>query len=288
MPTRRRWLPAVGAATAVVAALAGGVLVLATTGGDDAGGTDAANPYVGGDLHVMASFADRLYVGGHDGGAVSADGGATWAALESLRGADPMGWGKASDAMLVGGHPGLFRSTDDGATFIRVTGAAAIPDVHALGAVGDTAYAASTQAGLLASTDGGATWQVVNPQVGRGFMGTILIDPADPERLVAPDMGQGLVTSTDGGLTWTPLGGPGGAMAAAWDPTDTDRILAVGMGTNALSTDGGATWTTVELPPGATAATFTDDGDTLYAATLDGTTARTYASTDLGGTWTQV
>lgn len=278
----RRWL-AGAIALAAAAGLAVGIYAL--TRGQDSAGAEAA-PYVGGDLHVLASIEGRLYVGGHDGAAVSADGGRTWTALDSLRGADPMGWAQTPSAMLVGGHPGLYRSPDDGATFTKVTGDGAVPDVHALGAAGNTAYLASPEAGFLASDDGGTTWETRNGEVGQSFMGTIFVDPADPQRLIAPDMATGLVASSDGGATWTPLGGPGGAMAVAWDPTDTDRLAVVGMADSAITTDGGATWTPLQLPEGTTAATFSTDGDTLYAAALDGFTAVTYASTDTGKTWT--
>lgn len=285
-PARRRWLAA-AAGVAAAAAVAGGIYTLGRDEGtDDVGGGGDA-PYVGGDLHVLTGVDDRLYVGGHDGAAVSTDGGRSWAALESLRGADPMGWAQTADGMLVGGHPGLYRSTDDGATFTQVSGDGAVPDVHALGAAGNTAYLASPQAGFLASSDGGVTWQSRNTQVGQGFMGTILVDPANPQRLIAPDMANGLVTSSDGGATWSRLGGPGGAMAVAWDPTNIDRLVAVGMADSAISTDGGRTWSPFPVPNGTSAATFSPDGETLYAAALDGDTATTYASTDAGETWTQ-
>ncbi len=160
--------------------------------------------------------------------------------------------------------------------------------MHALGGAGDAAYLASPQAGLLASSDGGTTWEPRNTAVGQGFMGTILVDPADPNRIIAPDMENGLVTSSDGGRTWAVLGGPGGAMSAAWDPTNTERLLAVGMGGGALSVNGGRTWTEMQLPGGTSAATFSTDGKAMYAGALDGDTARTYRSTDDGQTWTEL
>ncbi len=118
-------------------------------------------------------------------------------------------------------------------------------------------------------------------------MGTILVDPEDPHRLIAPDMMNGLVSSSDGGATWSRLGGPAGVMAAAWDPTDTDRLVAVGMDDSAISTDGGATWTSLQIPDGTSGVAFSADGQTLYAAALDDTSALTYVSTDEGASWTR-
>ena len=286
--TQARWAAA-GAAVAVVA----GITAVAVTGGDDdvtgttggAAGTAGA-PTVGGDLHTITSVGDALFVGGHAAGAVSRDGGKTWSEVPSLEGADAMGWAVTSDAVLAGGHPGIYRSTDQGATFTQVTGDAAVPDAHALGGAGSTVYLGSPQVGLMASADGGKTWEVRNAQAGRSFMGTILVDPKNPQRLIAPDMAGGLTTSTDGGRTFAPLGGPPGSMAAAWNPTNVDEIVAVGMSGAARSTDGGKTWTDVELPAGASAVTYTADGTTLYAGALDGTRARTFRSTDKGTTWT--
>ncbi|MGI9157187.1 MAG: WD40/YVTN/BNR-like repeat-containing protein [Marmoricola sp.] len=284
-PPQRRWRLALGVGGAAVALVAGG-LWMSGRGGDSAPDTTAAGVYVGGDLHTLTVADGRLYVGGHDGVAVSTDGGTDWTSVTSLRGADAMGWAITPAGIFAGGHPGLFRSTNDGSTFTKTAGLGTVSDVHALGAAGATAYLASPQAGLLTSDDGGLTWQPRNSEVGHSFMGTILVDPANPQRLIAPDMQNGLVTSSDGGTTWTSLGGPGGAMAAAWDPTNTQRIVAVGMNGGAISSDGGRTWTDLTLPPGTSAATFSTDGKSLYAAALDGNTAHTFASADAGTTWT--
>lgn len=277
---RRVWR---AAAVVVALALAGGGLFLATRDGGGAGSASAAAPAVGGDLHTISAIGDTLYVGGHAAVAVSRDGGGSWEQVPSLAGSDAMGWAVTPDAVLVGGHPGLYLSTDSGATFARVSDAAR--DVHALGGSGSTVYLSSPEAGLLASSDGGRSWQVRNAQGGRSFMGTIQVDPQNPQRLLAPDMSTGMTLSSDGGRTFTPLGGPAGAMAATWNPTDVDDIIAVGMDSGARSTDGGQTWRDLTLPKGTTAVTYSDDGATVYAAALQGQKAVTYRSTDAGASW---
>ena len=280
---RRRWVA--GGAAALAAAAT--VTFVAVRGSGD-GADSSAAPVVGGDLHTLTVVDDALYVGGHVAVAVSRDGGQRWQQIPSLENADAMGWARTSDALLAGGHPGLFRSTDGGASFTQVTGAGAVPDAHALGAAGDTVYLGSPQAGLMVSEDGGATWQTRDAEGGRSFMGTILVDPADPQRLVAPDMSAGLVASADGGRTWTALGGPAGSMAAAWDPRDTARIVVVGMSGSEVSTDGGRTWAPLSVPAGTSAVAFSADGGTLYTAALDGEVAVVSASTDGGATWTEL
>lgn len=286
---QRRWISWGAVAVAVVTLVAAGIVIVG--GRDDRSATNSGiqkpgtSPLVGGDLHTVATIGDALYVAGHKAVAVSHDGGRVWQPIPSLQNADVMGWAITPDMILVGGHPGLFSSTDNGQTFSKITGAAAIPDVHALGGTGSTVYLASTQAGVLASIDAGRSWQVRNADAGRSFMGTILVDPKNSDRLIAPDMAGSLATSTDGGRTWKTLGGPTGAMAAAWDPTNTREIIAVGMNGAARSSDGGTTWQPATLPEGASALSYDVTGRTLYAGTLDGERARTYRSLDNGDTW---
>ena len=277
------------AAVLVVVALLAAVVALVLRDDDPVGsaGSDAASgaPVVGGDLHTVFALDEALYVGGHARAAVSRDQGRTWQDVPDLAGADAMGWAGSGETLLVGGHPGLYRSTDAGTTFERLAGAATVPDVHALGGAGDVAYLASPQAGVLASTDGGLSWQVRNAGAGQSFMGTILVDPDDADRLVAPDMAGSLATSTDGGRTWSALGGPTGAMAVTWNPTDTDQIIAAGMQDAQRSTDGGATWEPVQLPAGTTALSYSPDGTSVYAGALSGDQAVVHRSTDNGESW---
>lgn len=282
----RRWqlLTRGGAAVAVVAVVA--VIVALAAGGGDGSRAASGAPVVGGDLHTVMAVDDVLYVGGHAQAAVSRDDGKTWQEIASLEGADPMGWAASEGELLAGGHPGLYRSTDGGTNFEKLAGSAAVPDVHALGGAGGVLYLASPQTGVMASTDGGRSWGPRNAEAGRSFMGTILVDPTDTDRLIAPDMAGALATSSDGGRTWQSLEGPMGAMAATWNPANTDEIIAVGMQGAERSTDGGATWGPIQLPSDTSAVVYSPDGQTLYAGVLSGEQAVVYRSTDGGQAWT--
>lgn len=183
---RLPWL--VGAAVATLAV----VLVVVSAGGGDDG--SATGSFVGGDLHTLAvdpSSPDRLFVGGHQGVAASSDGGRRWSQVASLENADAMGWAFLDGEIWMSGHPGLRRSTDGGRRFDPAGGRLENTDVHALGGAGGVLYAASPAEGLLASTDRGRSWVLRSAQAGRGFMGSMLVDPADPDHVVAPDMQQG-------------------------------------------------------------------------------------------------
>jgi photosystem II stability/assembly factor-like uncharacterized protein len=236
---------------------------------------------------MAPATASRLYVGGHEGVAVSADGGRTWSQIESLDGADAMGWAFTDEDTLVGGHPGLFVSDDGGRTFRQDNEGLPATDIHALGSGAGVIYAASPQLGVFASTDGGASWEVRTDQVGQAFMGRILVDPRAPDYLVAPEMQAGAVESSDGGRSWSVLGGVPGAMWVSWDPADTDRIVVSGIGQAAVTEDGGRTWRDLPVPEGASVVEIdANDPDTLYAGVLDGTEALVWISRDGGSTWT--
>jgi hypothetical protein len=281
-PQTWRWAAAGAAAAGLLA------FVLLGGSGNDEGGSAKA-PFVGGDLHslvVDTAVTGRLYVGGHEGVAVSANGGRSWRSVESLSGADAMGWAFTGDRVLVGGHPGLFVSEDGGRSFEMRNEGLPATDVHALGAGEGVIYGASPVAGVFASTDGGTTWQLRTGEVGHSFMGRILVEPQDPDHLIAPDMQAGAVESSDGGRTWRALGGIGGAMWVTWDPANTEHLIVSGMGEAAESTDGGASWRPITVPQGASIVEMDHtDPAVLYAATLDGTNAVISVSRDGGASW---
>ncbi|HYN36097.1 MAG TPA: hypothetical protein VEV82_03890, partial [Actinomycetota bacterium] len=152
-------------------------------------GVSVTNPVVGADLHSLVVDPDdpeTLYIGSHQGVSISSDVGKTWEVVESLNGADAMGWAFTDEAILVGGHPGLSVSIDDGVTFEQRNEGLPSTDVHALGAGREVIYAGLAGVGTFASTDGGKTWEERSKEVGGGFMGRIVVDPSDDDHLVAP------------------------------------------------------------------------------------------------------
>lgn len=235
-------------------------------------------PRVGGDLHAVGQFGDRLFVSGHRGAGFRATPGG-WTQIDSLDDKDVMAWTASGQTVLAGGHAGLYSSTDDGTTFSQVA-RLPVSDVHALGASDQRVYLASPEAGVLVSNDGGTTFDQVS-SMGQDFMGAIWIDPADPDTAIAPSMQAGAVRSTDGGLTWDPLGSSSGSMSIAVD-SGGQRIVAIGMAGAEQSTDGGGTWSPVGVPDGTSAAAYTAQGD-LVVAVLSGDRAEVYQS--VAGKW---
>jgi photosystem II stability/assembly factor-like uncharacterized protein len=282
------WLPwVIGVAALVI------VVIALRSGGTDApaAGVAASKPAVGDDLHSLVvdpTDPDTLYIGSHQGVSVSTDGGQSWEVVESLNGADAMGWAFTDDLILVGGHPGLSVSSDDGATFELRNEGLPSTDVHALGAGKNVIYAGLAGAGTFASTDGGQSWEMRSQEVGGAFMGRIQVDPADDEHILAPDMGGGAMESTDGGRTWEALGGIPGAMWVSWDVRDTDHIIATGQGSAAVSTDRGQSWKPLEIPEGVSIVEFSPhESQVLFAAVLEAPEASVYVSKDGGDTWTR-
>ena len=98
---------------------------------------------------------------------------------------------------------------------------------------------------------------------------------------------EGMHCASCGMLIDDTLGGPDGAMAAAWNPTDPKQIIGVGMSGGGRSSDGGATWQPIDLPAGVSAVGYDPTGTTVYAGALDREQADVYRSRDGGATWAQ-
>ncbi len=126
----------------------------------------------------------------------------------------------------------------------------------------------STGDGIYKSTDGGRTWQHLGLRDGQQI-GTILIDPHDPQRVFAavlghpygPNSERGVFRSLDGGLTWQKVlykDENTGALDMAFDPSNPQTIY-VDM------------WAS-RRPPWTTGNAYKGPGSGLYKSTDGGTT----------------
>ncbi len=294
---RSSLLPWGAAAVFALAALAGAaVLLFGGPGGRQSETGAIERPVVGGDLHAMAvdpKNPDRVMVGGHEGAAMSENGGKVWRQVSDLEGADPMGWAiDPADPrkMYAGGHPGFYRSEDGGESWSQDNAGLPGTDVHGLGMDPRnprTLYASIVGAGLYRTADAGGSWEPVNSEF--GVMGPILVDPRDSETLYVAGMEGGFLRSEDGGASWSELGTiPGGmSMWISQSLEDPDTLYAANGGV-AKSTDGGESWRPMSegLPEGVSAvAVAPGDPRIVYAGVLDGTEARVYRSEDGGESW---
>jgi photosystem II stability/assembly factor-like uncharacterized protein len=241
--------------------------------------------FVGGDIHTLTFTKDGLFVTGHDGGSLSTSEGLKWKSVASFKSTDIMGWATTDLGYLAGGHNGLFRSSDRGKSFSRVSFYGKASDVHSLGGTAKIVYMGSPQVGFLRSSNSGKSWEVVNKKFGEGFMGSMLVDPANPLRVIAPDMKNGLVITADGGKSWTRFGGPSGVMSIDWNPKNHKEIVALSMGTGSITKNNGHTWSTFRVPMGSSAVAISLDGLRLFVAVLAGDKAKILSSADMGQSW---
>jgi photosystem II stability/assembly factor-like uncharacterized protein len=294
----RRWaslLPAALVAFGIVVLAVGVILLSMSPGGQQTGSTE--RPYVGGDLHSLAvdpTDPEKVVVGGHDGGAISRDGGKTWRQASGLEGADPMGWvisPQDPQQMYVGGHPGFYRSENGGKSFSQDNSGLPGTDVHGLGMDPqnpDILYAYIVNYGIYRSSDAGESWEPVSDEA--GVMGPILIDPRNSDTLYVSSMQGGFRKSTDGGESWETVSPfPGGGMvmsiSQSWEKPD---IFYAANGRRVLrSTDSGESWRPVggELPGVSAVAIAPSDPQIVYAGVLEGDTATVYRSDDGGESW---
>jgi hypothetical protein len=204
---------------------------------------------------------------------------------------DTMGFTVAGPNRFLGsGHPdlrearekglppllGLIESTDAGETWkpVSLLGEA---DFHVLRRLGGTVYGYDSSNGrLLASADGGRTWEELATP---GPILDIAVDPGQPRRLVS-SAGLGLFASSDGGETWRPLTDVGGLLA--W-PVQGPLYVVTAEGRVLRSADGGSRFTRVGQIGAQPAALLAAAPRDLYVALHDGTIKR---STDGGATWT--
>lgn len=180
-------------------------------GGRDRSGWTVRGPFCGGwpINHVIGDAATgTIWAGGggdwHGGGVWrSEDGGETWEVARLSKGQmDEWAANDADFAAMIGW-------TDEALPFNGV-----FSQVWSLGRAGDTLLAGTKPANLLASKDGGKTWERLegltnhpsagswNPGAAGLVLHTILSDPADPGKLWIGISAAGVFASEDGGQSW--------------------------------------------------------------------------------------
>ena len=162
------------------------------------------------------------------------------------------------------------------------------------------AFAGTTGAGVLKTTDGGASWATANTGLPTNNVLALAIDPATPSTLYA-GTDVGIFKSIDDGANWAAAnGGLGGA------PQIVVNALAIGPGSPAVvyagtsagifkTTNGAASWTSINAGlSGLAARVITVDPtapSTLYVGVDDNVDYLNYGvfkSSDGGATWTKV
>jgi len=113
-------------------------------------------------------------------------------------------------SMILGAHTGLFRSEDSGKTWKRVPVPTKHPHLDVMAIAFDPTnsrvlYIGTHEAGVLKSTDGGATWAEANNGLAGLDVHGFAVDPNDPAKLHAAvrEKGEGIYRTTDGGTKWT-------------------------------------------------------------------------------------
>jgi hypothetical protein len=138
--------------------------------------------------------------------------------------------------------------------------------------------------GLIKSTDGGKTWQLVSNVLESPVdFHAMAVSKSDPNLILGFDSGgRGLFKTTDAGKTWETLEYPEYISALAITPNDSNTIFA-GTGNGIFkSTDGGKTWNHLTYKGLTVFALAFDDDGMLFASVG---TIGLVKSVDFGESW---
>lgn len=283
MSAPRRTAPVALGVIALVAAGCGSANSSGPEVGAGGPATDAATPADFGHIHGLAGGDRALIIATHTG-LWRAPMGSTKAVRVGTSRRDVMGFTAVGDRLFGSGHPdpdnangeppnvGVIRSLDAGTTWQPVALSGEV-DFHAFAGSRRSLYGYDGASGrLLASEDGGRTWEERAGAPGEVI--SIAADPANPDSLLVATP-EGVQLSRDGGRSFAPTGVPAGILA--WGARDAFAVAADG--TVQRSSDRGRTWRPAgsigALPVAAYAS-----AETLFVAREDGVVL---SSTD-GGT----
>ena len=192
----------------------------------------SGDPKRGGSGRVLclAAAADgrRLYAGSYSGVWRSDDGGRNW-------------------RQMTRPQPGTFDAEAAGALFAPyVVDLAVSPgDANLVIAVAEASLFSPNRDGIYRSTDGGATWTLVQQLTGSHRVSQAAFAPDDPN-LVMAALGPSVAVSTNAGASWTLRSMGGNAWHIAIGPLErvsgVRRAYAAGENRIWRSVDGGTTW----------------------------------------------
>ena len=200
----------------------------------------------------------------------------------------PFRGGKATEAVGVPGNPavyyfgtagrGVWKTTDGGQTWSCVSDSVRRTSVAAVAVAPshpDTVYAgagAGTTAGLYRSNDAGAHWDLV--ALKDHGVSHIVIDPHNPDLVMAAAGDTGIVRTTDGGKTWQSTL-PDEKVGGVWLVFAPDDPKIVYAGTRPITTGGRG------------GGGGGGGGRGAAPVTTPATDSQIYRSTDEGATWTK-
>lgn len=135
----------------------------------------------------------------------------------------------------------------------------------------------------LESTDGGQTWAAVPNDLPGLDLHAFAVDPGDSDRAWVFAVGFGLFRTEDAGRHWERLDPNNWAALTAYRRDGVTVLAAIGPEGLVRSRDGGTSWEPMAYPDAPLAAmAATPDGSIIYAATAAGIRQ----STDEGASWT--
>jgi hypothetical protein len=159
----------------------------------------------------------------------------------------PLGPAPLGPPYLAGG--GFYGGVNSG----RITGIAVITS----GTLAGRVVAASAGGGIWTSDNGGTTWTPRSDNAATLAIGSVTVDPSNPNHLIAGTgegnqsgdsaYGLGILTSTDGGNAWT-LSDPGSVFQGlhitqvAIDPSNSNHMFAATDNGLYVTSNGGASW----------------------------------------------